>query len=197
MDIDLRKSLDSKLGDISPINAKSMLNDVIAYELNTRNKTITADIKIKDYGNFRRFLKDTRLDSLVDYYPEDKIARNRLVQELDIYERNRILVFEAIYNFEKACETNVTLAKLIADEKNKKGYLSHNLLIDEFLRIFFPHKGSKVLLEIRNKLSHNQYPDKEIVKDILVEGTSFSNCITQHAISEYNSHTQLLLSNIS
>lgn len=86
--------------------------------LNIYGKKVYAHLPIKRYGEFRRFLKDRRLENLMRYYSKDSIglgvirsgetigrgerfSRSTLVDELEWYDLRRIDLVKEIYDFEK------------------------------------------------------------------------------------------------
>jgi len=107
-------------------------------------RKVTAVLPIKRYGEFRRFLKDRRLENLLKYYPEgaeirlgamrsgctqqkgEKFKDSNLSEEIEIYDMERDKLLKLIYDFEKL------LIDHYADEitKTKDQYYNHtNCLI--------------------------------------------------------------------
>jgi hypothetical protein len=58
--------------------------------------------KFKDYGRFRRFLKDKRLDGLSSYFETKEIPFDFLEYQIMEYDRIREKIFELIFKLEKA-----------------------------------------------------------------------------------------------
>lgn len=82
-------------------------------------RRVKAVLPIKRYGEFRRFLKDRRLENLLKYYPEgteirlgvmksgytqqkdEKFKDSNLSEEIEIYDMERDKLLKLIYDFEK------------------------------------------------------------------------------------------------
>src|SRR3984885_12720783 len=121
-----------RLNEIKPKNERSILNTIIPYELPLFEKNITDEIKIKNYGGFRRFLKDRRLDSLLPYFPEKDIPREKLRWELEHYENERVEIFRIISEFEKLCGNDTGFKLFIEKLLNERGFAEHNCLLKYF-----------------------------------------------------------------
>lgn len=196
----IKKSLETefKLQDISPTNEKSVLNRSIAFEQNIKSatgeyKTITATFKIKDYGKFRKDLKDKRLPALLDYYPDKKINKEELDRQLKDYERARITVAEKIYAFEKAFDKAGKYKEPLQKELDARGFAEHYVLLDLYLGAEPEGDALKEQLnEIRRKMMHNQFPAKEKMKGIINSEGSYINQIAAFAINWYEQAAQQL-----
>jgi len=203
----LRKERDAGhflLKEIKPKNKKSILNTPIPYELpltvkskedgKEEEKRIKSVIKIKNYGGFRRFLKDRRLDSLLTYLPGNVIERDHLEWQLSNYENKRIDIFKTIYEFEKACGENVHYKKKIAELLIKPGRAAHKHLMTKTIEII-PTISSTLqerLNKIRNAFSHNQFPPFLFVKPILKGDDSFIEQIVKYTTAEYDSYIAII-----
>lgn len=66
-------------------------------------------IKVKNYGDFRRFLKDRRLNNLMFYFDSEVVERAAVEREVDEYDRNRIRIFELIRTFRGTKRQNAGL----------------------------------------------------------------------------------------
>lgn len=150
------------LKEIAPNSEKSILNTFIEYKLPRASKTISDKIKIKDYGKFRRFLKDRRLNTLLEYFEKQNITRDELRTLLDTYERKRLFIFEKIAEFEKACEKHEHFAAKIDTLLKTQGFIKHKHLLEIYTSYFqtTPETIQNINM-IRNAFSHNQFPAKE------------------------------------
>lgn len=154
------------------------------------DKTIVdPNLSIKRYGEFRRFLKDRRLENLLKYYDEITIQRITLEEELDLYDRKRHNVFQKVLEFEEVFHQqfpekftellgNNKIVKHTAQLQYIQGLLGENILPDATLNR---------LVEMRNKFSHNEIPYNEWLKNnLLKKHTSFSETLIEYAITEYD-----------
>jgi hypothetical protein len=126
---------------------------------------IDKHLKIKNNGNFRKLMKDRRLNNLCYYFipnGEGKIFldRNVLENEFKEYEKQRLLVLESIANFEKCLyekhkdQAHDLFYREVGVQKHEH-YLS-------FYQATYESGNEKTLANlsaIRNGFLHNQYPD--------------------------------------
>lgn len=166
------KESDLFLRDIKPKSETGILSKKIKFELKYELKEGTKiiyqdDLKFKNYGDFRRFLKDRRLDNLLPYFKEMRINRKVLEKELEQYDSVRPHVFKLIRDFEKEMFNKYQLE--LEKKINKKNqYIEHNAILEVFFEKFQGFKEKKALMEnLRGKFSHNQYPDSALFKDII------------------------------
>ncbi|MEP7318055.1 MAG: type VI-B CRISPR-associated RNA-guided ribonuclease Cas13b [Panacibacter sp.] len=204
-----------KLNEIMPDNEQSVLNKSIEFRFpvlagnkkdKTNRKIISATFKIKNYGNVRRFLKDRRIGSLLEWMPETDIQLEEIQQELEMtgYEKCRIELFNAIYEFEKGCNSDERFKGFIEEEMKKMetagkiGYVNHEALLDEFYKIAHIANDDKIVLKnIRNKFSHNEFPDIGVCKELVKENKNFAIQLAEYAKNKYNSYLQLLFNKVS
>jgi hypothetical protein len=153
-------------------------------------RKVTARLPIKRYGEFRRFMKDRRLENLVKYYPGDydtpipsgipesgkvmeknkKYTYSNLCDELEIYDKDRDGVLNLIYEVDKI------LIDHFPDkiEKSKDGYYDHYDCLD-FAKTELGLESDVDLLsqenfkELRNALYHNQIPYSDWLVDKISE----------------------------
>lgn len=133
---------------------------------------ICGNVKIKNYGNFKRFCYDKRMKSFLELYlstiitKDDKkaytvskealcIDRNYIEKEFDQYDRFRIKVFEKIMQLEeKFFEKN---------PQEKDELILTNPIYIPFNRIICKIEKKNIdvtnILEIRNAFAHSQYPN--------------------------------------
>lgn len=122
-------------------------------------------LKIKNAGNFRKLLKDRRINNFCFYLipsADNKIIINRMVleNELKTYEEQRLKVLETVATFEK------TLFQKSTEEERKeflntKGIPEHKLYLRHYFSKHPEVDSEKLELNlnvIRNAFSHNQFP---------------------------------------
>jgi hypothetical protein len=119
---------------IDPFARQSFLDKPFEMEIQVSNKTITANLPLYRYGEFRRIVKDKRVagttDSLVSWYSVDTIALDRIKTEIKHYNEHRHEVLGAIIDMEKRF---VADGKVDIHEKDDNGadtdvlldYVSH------------------------------------------------------------------------
>ena len=155
-------------------------------------RKVTARLPIKRYGEFRRFMKDRRLQNLVKYYPGDhetpipsgipesgkameknkKYTYSNLCDELEIYDKERDNVLNLIYEVDKI------LVDHFPDKimKEEDGYYEHYHCLD-FAKKEFGLESDVELLsqdnfkDLRNALYHNQIPYNDWVADKISKDT--------------------------
>lgn len=121
-------------------------------------------LKIKNAGNFRKLLKDRRLNNLCFYFKpaiDNTITMNRMVleNELKAYNKQRLKVLELVASFEKTLYTNSTVQEratfLNNDIPEHKLYLQHY-----FNKYQLPdaERLQANMLAVRNAFAHNQFP---------------------------------------
>lgn len=106
------------------------------------------ELKIKNYGDFFKFIFDLRIDSLLSNGTKDEIDRNILEDELNNYDGSRPKVFETLLEIEK-----------IVIEKYKELRDLEHITFWDVLKVLKMEEGEKEILRlIRNAFSHNYYP---------------------------------------
>ncbi|WP_321330826.1 type VI-B CRISPR-associated RNA-guided ribonuclease Cas13b [uncultured Bacteroides sp.] len=147
-------------------------------------RKVTARLPIKRYGEFRRFLKDRRLESLIKYYPEgediplgiiesgkvqqkdDKFKYSNLAEELELYEMERDKLLELMYNVEKMLVDNYP--EQITKKDNK--YYEHYDCLEFAKKDLGLAEDVDLLNEenfknLRNSMLHNQIPYESWIKE--------------------------------
>lgn len=140
---------------------------------------IYGNVKMKNYGDFKRFCYDKRMKRFLELYlstiiTKDNnkayttskealcIERDYIEREFDQYDRFRVKVFEKTMQLEeKFFEKNPQAKEELIDKEYK--YIPFESIISKI-------KGKNIditnALEIRNAFAHNQYP-KIITQSIL------------------------------
>lgn len=104
---------------------------------------IKGEMKIRDYGNFRRVLFDKRLKYLFKYCDKEiNLKYSEILKEFEEYDKSRKEIFEVIHQFEH----KVIEEKGLVIEGAEK-YISFDKITD-----------NTELKDIRNAFSHHQYP---------------------------------------
>ncbi len=168
---------DFKLSDIKPNGDKDILSTSIPfclpldyYETNEKG-AITKErillgakvihqkaLKIKNYGDFRRFVNDRRLNMLFQWIDNDRIERVDLEKELEGYDKARLEAAHCIYHFE-----NEVCQRLMMVKKPNKTYVGNEEILEAFYAQFPQYAVERpIIKQIRNAFSHNQYPDVTI-----------------------------------
>lgn len=184
------------LRNISPDNERSILETRIDFSIpfktGSEEKHVFDNFKIKDYGKFRKYLKDRRIPSLLFYFKESTIPKSELDKQLKDYENARLALYSSIYNFEEAMAANKKFEERIKEEK-QLNYLEHYKLLDWYLGDA-PEKEiiKQRLNEIRKKFSHNEFPDFDMMKIILTGEKPFIDEILEYATSLYKEFTENL-----
>ncbi len=161
------------LRDISPDNDKSILETRITYALPVKTnsgsiKYIEEEFKIKDYWKLRKYLKDRRLGSLLDYYTDERIKLVLIKDQLKDYEMYRIELLDAAFEFENACNKSPQFVHVINNALNEvkdgkpKNYVEHRALLKRYAEVYgLDNQEMGVLRILRNAFSHNEFPAKE------------------------------------
>lgn len=157
----------------------------LEYNMSERiyGRKVTTRLPIKRYGEFRRFLKDRRLENLLKYYPEgsdialgiiesgkmqqrgEKFMYSNLVEELELYDMERDHLLELMYKVDKTLVDNFSEIS----KKNNKYYEHYDCL--EYAKNSLGLTEDVELLEketfktLRNSMLHNQIPYEEWIKE--------------------------------
>jgi hypothetical protein len=154
-----------KLSDILPDAEKGILSQPIEIRLPLHDKFIVQKgLKLKNYGDFRRFLKDRRLESLMTYFDEEIVDRAVLEKELENYDAARIEMHKLVLDFEK----EVIIKYSLDYETPEEPCVNHEAVLNCFFQNNSVDPEKRELMEnLRNRFSHNQYPDSEKFKEII------------------------------
>jgi hypothetical protein len=200
-----------KLRDITPNNEKSILSMAIPFKLEQSykefineeptgrviSKIIQQDaLKIKNYGDFRRFMKDRRLPNLMFYYTDDVVDRADLERELDAYDKARIDIFRSVLQFEEvllALDPAAKNYKIGTTQEKEHGRLLL-YIHDKYPQCQLSLENMELMKNIRNTFSHNQYPAATLFASKMTVHNGFiADFFRIFTESTYGAITQLLI----
>jgi hypothetical protein len=132
-------------------------------------------VRLKDYGRYRRFVKDRRLVSMQDYLEQTTFTPDVLIKELNTYEKQRAELLKNVFTFEKRLlsskdQFNINLAdqQIVLKEDTQRTYLTHNYLLEVALRNnFISENEAKAMRWFRNGALHNQLPDLQKLENLI------------------------------
>lgn len=144
-----------------------------------RKNVYQEHLQLKKYGDFYRFLYDTRIGLLLKQLTSDRIKREDIDDELDEYDRNRKEIFAKIHAIEKRI-INAHADQLDDSNAGKEGFVNEDgepyrtnfrsmLSLVESIRLDKRTltKEGELIVETRNAFSHNKYMEQ--LKDIADE----------------------------
>lgn len=171
--------------------------------------------KFKDYGRFRRFLKDKRIDGLATYFDTKEIPFEFLEYQIMEYDRIREKIFQLVFKLEKAIfeEDPEGIIKIEMEERFKKKKTFDQVEFKIFIRWLEEkkiHFSKDVVQWGRNKFSHSQFPkfeniqkitDEEIAnfnyyKDVFAGKSNIDISIAEKIIKEFESEINRIVSTI-
>lgn len=170
----------------------NILDNEMEMTLKIRDKKINDILPFKRYGEFRRFLKDRRLDNLLKHFKEDEIKREILENEINVYERKREEIFEVIYHFEK---TMYEKYENELNEERKEKQIPHTAYLNVFYSHFpaFRKDDVKDFKELRNKFIHNKFPLPELFPPELITEKGIANSAAGFVTDKYLTYTKMIL----
>jgi hypothetical protein len=182
------------------IRTANVLDRNRAFSIRMYGKKVTARLPIKRYGEFRRFMKDRRLENLMKYYTEEEIplgvissgqeiakgekyTKSNLLEEMELYDRERIELAKVVYVFEKLIFTHYPDLLSEAFKMDKPSLDIHTHYVDhyyylevadrQFSQQMNLHSASlKNFNEFRKRLHHNEIPYDEWIKKNIEFDTS-------------------------
>lgn len=123
------------------------------------------DLKLKNYGDFFRFIYDYRTLPLLQNCKKEEISRAEIEKEFDNYDSQRVGMFERCQAVEKAVFDKLTPEQLSPkDEEGKPVKVDFKYLLS-FVDI---KESNKALIRtIRNAFCHSTYPIGEQVSVVI------------------------------
>jgi hypothetical protein len=133
---------------------------------------------VKDFGRFKRFVKDRRIPELSNYFEQKEAPFEFIEYQLQEYEKYRTKVFDKVFELEKWITDKPESFKRIKEielEERKKLKEKSSLIFNEvqfnIYTGYLEKKGvyngyknedseklKKFIETVRNKFSHNQFP---------------------------------------
>lgn len=181
-----------KLREIKPHAEKSLLSEQVTaklgfhYSEKSENKKalpleyyktiIREHVQVKNYGDFRRFLKDRRIPGLLPYISVDEICYEALQRELEEYSISRGEFLDAMIKFEKT-----VIQKYGIRRESTKAYIDHRTILNCVQGL--SEEKKKQMNKFRNAFCHGQYPDPGFFRE-MVNGNDFNR------LKEYRSGAQ-------
>lgn len=146
------------LEHVNPIDGGNFLNSTVEYTINTSGKHIKFSSLLKNSGKGRKVLWDRRLEGLFKYYNDSiKVITNKeILRQLNAYDTLRVEMFSEMLEFEYALQNNTQLKKWIEEQLQGNHYINHKKIL-KHLKVNEAEK--KLILNIRNSICHNQFPN--------------------------------------
>lgn len=192
------------LKDFTPIKGEGILNDRVEIKEQINNGcNIVGSCKRRDYGKFKKVLRDPRLAVLT--HDVSEISFDKIVSEFASYDRESVYIFEKINaleefiyvvndansvppypewamedgvpNFRKVM-VNGLLGKFIEKGVRSETTDFYDNLTDDVVKDVF------LVILIRNKFSHNQYPSKPFM-DIIFERVKSTEAYQKGEVKSY------------
>ena len=158
-----------KLKDIKPNAERSILSEQVKQEIKVGKDAkvtrviVRENMKIKNYGDFRRIVSDRRLVQLLPYIDDHEIAYEAVIAELEHFHEARESTLKEIIDFEKAYFQKHPL-------KEEEICRKHNDILKEI-----PGVPVSKMKALRNMICHAEYPKEvEVFKPDHVDGTRFN-----------------------
>lgn len=192
------------------INIDNILEDKCRMTANIYGKKIEAYLSINKYHEFKRLLKDPRIENLTKYYENENIQLiefpdsatyqekriSSILNEIDYFDSGRIELERIRFELEKYIYDNhykqlCELEKKHNKEKpvNQSTYFSHNIYL-KLVEELFPDcrenarfLNDKTHWDILDKINLNEIPYISDIKKIVNEDTS--SLITEIILSRY------------
>lgn len=165
------------------LEGENILTMLYPMEENLYEYKIQDQLPIRHYGEFRRFLKDRRLENLLKYFDKSvPVKREQLVKELEAYDLKRKDLLKKIYEFEVKVYRRYG-DKLKYEEKNGHQYIPHwkylDLIKQEYkIELPFQHADDFKFADLRNKLLHNEILYNEEIANRLKQQDNEEGIVT-------------------
>ena len=169
------------LCDIRPNSERGILSTSFPFSVTLKfasGKEVTIsqkELKVKNFGDFFRFIYDGRLESLLSHLDCNEIEREALEKEFENYDLTRPEIFGAIHQIEREI--------IEAHKIDKNDPIKIN-----FRRLLSLKNGdatnldedSEIIIEIRNAFSHNRYPNDSLKQAITEVAKSYPEEVKKH-----------------
>jgi len=179
------KTLKDFSKDFRDNTTKTILDTEIDMSIRLNDVDIKARLPIGRYGEFRKILRDRRINELLGYF-EIEVAWNTLQEELEYYNQNREKVLKACIEFEEAvyAKHGSKMNHLVKDN-----HISHyNFLqyyhfsVKKLNDDYLGKDGEIKVAELRNRFLHNQIIDKQFFTEVFRDVEFNSSLITKQII---------------
>lgn len=172
---------------------KTILDTEIDMSVRLNGVDIKARLPIGRYGEFRKILRDRRINELLSYF-DKQVSWERVQEELEYYNQNRERVLKACIDFEEAVYSKHSkkMNHLIKDN-----HISHPAFLNFYnsdiarLSDTFPGLNDKTnIAEFRNGFLHNQVIEKKgflgAFPEFEFDDTLITKQITEKVIDIYS-----------
>lgn len=144
------------------------------------SKTISAEIKRKNYTQLFKYRYDRRLPGLFGYLNHDTIELEELRKQLAAYEETKQQVFDLVFQLEKTIieKDEDGVKSHISAHKVNDGNIQHQPYLSWLVeKGFITNDEKDFIKEVRNAFSHNSFPKYGDVKDIvsITEDSTFAD----------------------
>lgn len=156
--VELREQIRGKI-----IYEKGELGDKEERKTGQIYKTIVGKRKRKDNGALKKYRYNKPLIGYFEYYSGEEITEEEVKKELRSYHQYKQIVFDKTFKLEKAIiQKDRTSIEQLEKRNNHIRFSTYIQWLKE--KQIISNTDGKLLTEIRNTFSHNQYPRKEITK---------------------------------
>jgi hypothetical protein len=197
-----------KLKEIGPNQDKGPLAQTVDYSIKlsfteqvngkpTSNAVTKAirqkNLKLKNFGDLKRFVRDRRLSNLMHYYKANIIEKETINLELDQYDRSRVDIVKAVFDFEKSLIRKWPEALEFKDKENQETS-KHGLLLQYAIHKLGGYtEPADRIKNIRNAFLHNQYPNFTLFSEALTDKQEgFATYFAEYAMEHYTQLTNLI-----
>ena len=129
--------------------------------------------KIKDFGRYKRFVKDRRIPNLSQYFEEKDVPFEVVEYQLNEYEKYRDNIFELTYKLEESItEYDYNGVKDIEFENPRTKESSYEVgfkVYLEWLNINGIEYNEELISQCRNRFSHSEFPVVDEIEKIPTE----------------------------
>lgn len=150
----------------------------LVYKIPPIKRTIVTECKIKNYTQLQKYRFDRRLPALLEYHKEEEVQLEWLKKQLESYNKAKQDILDNVFELEKLIIKKDLdgVKKLFVD---KHGNINSGNIEHKPYLAWLRNKGiideneEEFLICVRNKFSHNQFPEKNNI--LKVEGVEWNN----------------------
>jgi hypothetical protein len=136
------------------------------------HKTITEERKRKDFSILKKYHHDRRLPELFEYIDGDVITVAQLKPELDIYNKAKQVVTEAVFLLEKCIFNKDKEGVLLLHQEQEKvsSHVQHHIYLNWLHKHALINEAEFIFLKmVRNTFAHNQFPQKRTMDTLILQ----------------------------